>query len=426
MLPAGAHIYRKLEELIRAQYRLRNYSEVISPNMFHSDLFNVSGHVDKYADDMFFLDVDGQQHALKPMNCPGHALMFKQLMPSYRQLPLRLAEFGVCHRNEKSGALSGLRRVRRFEQDDGHIFCLPDQIQSEVADVLDFVRLVYAKLGLDYSLELSSRPEKYIGEIEVWDEAEDQLKAALDLFAPGRWNIDKGGGAFYGPKIDIKIQAAGGKALQLASIQLDFQLPQRFDLRVQQPAKGPHWCLHADCLLEDEPFPSADALASHAVEMQHGGYEKPKGSWARPVMIHRAVLGSLERMLSVLLERWGANWPFFLSPRQVLILPKDPANAAHVAQAERVSSQIRVAGFSVAIDHSQQSLNSRLVMADGRHDDRGMHAKAKVVLIIGNREIERDDVAARIDCKPQPAMKMDAFLSILHDLEQASQGSVQI
>lgn len=415
-LPAGAHLYRKLEELIRDEYRRRGYQEVISPNLFHGHLFEVSGHADKYAEDMFVVDVDNKRHFLKPMNCPGHALMYQQLQPSQRQLPLRLAEFGVCHRNEKSGALSGLRRVRRFCQDDAHIFCLASQVQSEVAGVLDFVHVVYSKLGLEYSLELSSRPEQFIGEIEVWEHAEAQLRAALDMFAPSNWSLEEGGGAFYGPKIDIKVKDVSGRELQCASIQLDFQLPERFDLKL---AGGSLWCLHDDCLEELEPFECPEALAQHSKD-EHG-MEPPERQGVRPVMIHRAVLGSLERMLSVIIEAHGSDWPFWLAPRQVLVLPKDPGNAVHVARSKQVCVAVSIAGFAASVDHSQQSLNLRLVVADGRHSHRGVHERVAVVVIIGDREVESGRVAARINGEPCSPVEIEELVSMLQALHEASQ-----
>jgi len=420
-LPAGAHVYRKLEELIRSEYRQRGYQEVISPNLFHSSVFAQSGHLAKYSNDMFPVAVDSsEQHYLKPMNCPGHCIMFKHANVSYRQLPLRLAEFGVCHRNEASGALSGLRRVRRFCQDDAHIFCLPSQVGGEVAAALSFVRKVYRMLGLDFHLVLSSRPESFIGEVAQWEQAEEQLEAALEAFAPGAWSLDKGGGAFYGPKIDINVPNASGRVMQCASIQLDFQLPQRFDLKVRVPGCGPHWCLHEDCLEQLQPFPSEEPLEAHFLaEHPCSGAREASNEWVCPVMIHRAVLGSLERMMSVLLERHGSDWPFWLSPRQVLVLPKAQA-VDHVERAEAVAKALQVAGFAAEVSRSQHSLNMRLLVADGRHSDKGRHAQVLVVLIIGDREIANGNIAVRIESKPEPNLSLDELIKRLKELELAS------
>lgn len=252
--------------------------------MYNKRLWDTSGHNEKYADDMFNLEVDKERFALKPMNCPGHCLMFGHRERSYRELPIRMADFGVLHRNEASGALSGLTRVRRFQQDDAHIFCMPEQIESEIRGVFDFIEAVYKPLGFEYKLKLSTRPEKYLGEVEVWNNAEKVLASALDAFVPGQWSINEGDGAFYGPKIDITILDALKRSHQCATIQLDFQLPLRFDLTYR-------------------------------------GADDAAGVISRPVMIHRAILGSLERFMGILTEHTAGRWPFWLSPRQVMVIP---------------------------------------------------------------------------------------------------------
>ena len=219
-LPHGARIYNTLMDFIKSEYRKRGFDEVITPNMYNSKLWETSGHWANYKDDMFALPVDKETFALKPMNCPGHCLMFAMRDRSYKELPLRFADFGVIHRNEASGALSGLTRVRRFVQDDAHIFCRANQIEEEVVGCFDFLRHVYGLFGFSFKLELSTRPEKYLGEIETWNAAEERLAKALDRFVPGAWELNPGDGAFYGPKIDITISDAMRRSHQCATIQL--------------------------------------------------------------------------------------------------------------------------------------------------------------------------------------------------------------
>eukprot|EP00357_Protocruzia_adherens_P032033 CAMPEP_0115010416 /NCGR_PEP_ID=MMETSP0216-20121206/23305_1 /TAXON_ID=223996 /ORGANISM="Protocruzia adherens, Strain Boccale" /LENGTH=602 /DNA_ID=CAMNT_0002378631 /DNA_START=38 /DNA_END=1842 /DNA_ORIENTATION=- len=229
-MPQGAHVYNKLMDLIRKEYAVRGYTEVVSPNMYNCDLWKCSGHYQHYKDDMFIIDVDEQEFGLKPMNCPGHCLMFDNTIRSYKELPIRYADFGVLHRNEISGALSGLTRVRRFQQDDAHIFCTQDQIMQEVLGCLDFLAYIYGLFGFDFELALSTRPEKALGDVELWNVAEEQLAKALDAFGKP-WKVNPGDGAFYGPKIDIKLFDALRRQHQCGTVQLDFQLPIRFNLQ---------------------------------------------------------------------------------------------------------------------------------------------------------------------------------------------------
>ncbi|CAK9112756.1 Threonine--tRNA ligase 1 [Durusdinium trenchii] len=231
--PLGTRVYNKLMDFMRSEYRLRGFQEVVTPNMYDARLFLASGHYQNYKDDMYSLDVEKQEWMLKPMNCPGHFVMFDARVRSYKELPLRYADFGVLHRNEASGALTGLTRVRRFQQDDAHIFCRPDQIKSEVASALDFLDFVYKIFGFKASYALSTRPKKALGSKEIWDNAEVQLKAALDQ--SGReWSLNPGDGAFYGPKIDIRLQDAMKRKHQCGTIQLDFNGPIRFNLQYRK------------------------------------------------------------------------------------------------------------------------------------------------------------------------------------------------
>ncbi|XP_071533468.1 threonine--tRNA ligase 1, cytoplasmic isoform X1 [Panulirus ornatus] len=281
--PRGAYIYNTLIDFIRSEYHKRGFQEVVTPNVYNTKLWETSGHWQHYKENMFAFEVEKEKFALKPMNCPGHCLMFGHTSRSWRELPIRMADFGVLHRNELSGALTGLTRVRRFQQDDAHIFCTPEMIESEIKGCLEFLSSVYENFGFDFLLKLSTRPEKYLGEIEMWDQAEEQLKKSLNDFGKA-WKLDPGDGAFYGPKIDITVTDALRRQHQCATIQLDFQLPIRFDLQ----------------------------------------YVSETGEKKRPVIIHRAILGSVERMIAILTESFGGKWPFWISPRQCMIVPVAP------------------------------------------------------------------------------------------------------
>ncbi|RDW87761.1 hypothetical protein BP5796_03455 [Coleophoma crateriformis] len=325
-LPNGTRIFNNLTAFLRAQYTHFGFQEVITPTIYKKSLWEKSGHWQNYAEDMYSVVGRGasgqetgqlgedEEYGLKPMNCPGHCLIFGSRPRSYRDLPIRYADFSPLHRNEISGALSGLTRVRRFHQDDGHIFCRPIQIKEEISESLEFIRLAYSALGLGpYRLTLSTRPEDhYIGTAEEWDNAEAALKESLD--ASGQtWTINPGDGAFYGPKIDIIIRDSDGKEHQTATIQLDFQLPKRFELEYQAPAPE----------LEQKGQTTTDPELLAAT-----------GS-VRPVMIHRAILGSVERLMALLIEHYNGRWPFWLNPRQIAIITVSDAPEI-VAQAELV------------------------------------------------------------------------------------------
>ncbi|XP_021931128.1 threonine--tRNA ligase, cytoplasmic isoform X3 [Zootermopsis nevadensis] len=305
-LPRGAHVYNALVDFIKSEYRKRGFQEVVSPNIYNSKLWQTSGHWAHYADNMFLFDVEKETFALKPMNCPGHCLIFDQGIRSWRELPLRLADFGVLHRNELSGALTGLTRVRRFQQDDAHIFCAVEQIRQEMLGALNFLKHVYSVFGFSFQLVLSTRPEKFLGEVNMWNEAEKQLEDSLNEFGDP-WKENPGDGAFYGPKIDITILDALKRPHQCATIQLDFQLPIRFNL----------------------------------------GYVSESGEKKRPVIIHRAILGSVERMIAILTESYAGKWPFWLSPRQCIVIP---VGAPFHDYAFKVKDQLYSAGFMCDVD----------------------------------------------------------------------------
>nr|XP_019582175.1 PREDICTED: probable threonine--tRNA ligase 2, cytoplasmic isoform X1 [Rhinolophus sinicus] len=335
-LPRGAFIYNTLMDFIREEYHRRNFMEVLSPNVYNSKLWEASGHWQHYSENMFTFDIEKDTFALKPMNCPGHCLMFAHRPRSWREMPIRFADFGVLHRNELSGTLSGLTQVRRFQQDDAHIFCTVEQIEEEIKGCLQFLQSVYSTFGFSFQLNLSTRPENFLGEIETWDEAERQLQNSLMEFGKP-WKMNPGDGAFYGPKIDIKIKDAIGRYHQCATIQLDFQLPVRFNLT----------------------YVSKD------------GDDKKN-----PVIIHRAILGSVERMIAILSENYGGKWPLWLSPRQVMVIPMEPTDEKYALQ---VSSEFFEEGFmtDVDLDHNF-TLNRKIRNA--------LLAQYNFILVVGENE----------------------------------------
>jgi threonyl-tRNA synthetase len=364
LLPHGMIINNNLLDFMRSEYWKRGYQEVSSPNMFNSQLWKTSGHWDHYKEDMFLLDVDKENFALKPMNCPGHCLLFGVRDRSYRDLPMRVAEFGVLHRNEASGALSGLTRVRRFVQDDSHIFCRQDQIGPEMHDLLDFFQTIYGTFGLTFKMKLSTRPEKYLGDLKDWNEAERVLTEALDVFTAkgnAKWELNPGDGAFYGPKIDITISDALKRDFQCATIQLDFQLPQRFGLEYVTAEKPPASAVES--AKSEQPKISA---AEKTVVDKKAGEEKPEDKikpkalapgYARPVIIHRAIFGSFERFLGILVEHFAGKWPFWVSPRQVLIVPVMPSANPYVLEVQKI---FRDKHMHVDVDISGNTLQKKI------------------------------------------------------------------
>ncbi|KAJ2777630.1 threonyl-tRNA synthetase [Coemansia interrupta] len=354
-LPHGARIYNTLIEFIRNMYRDRGFEEVVTPNMFNVKLWEQSGHWANYQKDMFSLDVEKEKFALKPMNCPGHCLMFGMRDRSYRELPIRFADFGVLHRNEASGALSGLTRVRRFQQDDAHIFCTQEQVRSEITGVLRFLEDVYSIFGFTFELELSTRPENFLGEIEVWNRAEKQLEDALNEFG-AKWTINPGDGAFYGPKIDITIRDALKRAHQCATIQLDFQLPLRFQLQYRAPN----------------------------TKSEEGGDSELGGDFQRPVIIHRAILGSVERMIGILTENFAGKWPMWLSPRQVMVVP---VTGVVFEYAQQVKDKLHKAGFYAEVDLGGETLNKKIRNAE--------IAQYNFICVVGAEEQAENSVNVR-------------------------------
>ncbi|XP_004404265.1 PREDICTED: threonine--tRNA ligase, mitochondrial isoform X3 [Odobenus rosmarus divergens] len=367
-LAAAAQPFRRLEvsqdqlrQLFKAEYTRRGFSEVKSPTLFSTKLWELSGHWEHYQEDMFTLQPPGSDGpasspsdhstshptdtlALKPMNCPAHCLMFAHRPRSWRELPLRLADFGALHRAEASGSLGGLTRLRCFQQDDAHVFCAPDQLEAEIRGCLDFLRSVYAVLGFSFRLALSTRPSGFLGEPCLWDQAEQVLQQALEEFGEP-WDLSPGDGAFYGPKIDVHLHDALSRPHQCGTIQLDFQLPLRFDLQYKGQAGVPE----------------------------------------RPVLIHRAVLGSVERMLGVLAESCGGKWPLWLSPFQVVVIPVQTEQEEY---AREVQQRLQAAGLVCDLDADSGLTLSRRVR-------RAQLSHYNFQFVVGQREQSKRTVNVR-------------------------------
>ncbi|KAG4423411.1 hypothetical protein IFR04_003515 [Cadophora malorum] len=410
-LPHGTRIYNTLQSFLREEYWARGYNEVISPNMYNSELWKTSGHWDYYKDDMFTFDSEKDTFALKPMNCPGHCLMFDHRERSHRELPWRVADFGVLHRNEASGALSGLTRVRRFQQDDAHIFCREDQIEEEIMQLFDFLNKVYGLFGFTFKMKLSTRPEKFMGKREVWDMAETKLRSALDEFTKGAWELNEGDGAFYGPKIDITISDCLKRDWQCATIQLDFQLPQNFGLEYMTSE------------MVTKPKEEGDAAKPKQEEPKKPAHVGPDGKkervykpltpgCARPVMIHRAIAGSIERFTAILTEHFGGKWPFWLSPRQILVIP---VGVGYFDYAKEVQGIFKAENMFIDVDLSGNTLQKKIRT--------GQLAQYNFIFVVGDQEMtgrevnvrNRDDTSTQDRGKPVPLKEAIAKLKALRD-----------
>ena len=339
----GWTIYKEVENYMRGQLRKFDYEEVRAPLIMDVSMWEKSGHWDKYHDAIFATESEKRTYAVKPMNCPGHIQIFNQGLKSYRELPYRMAEFGLVHRNEPSGSLHGLMRVRSFTQDDAHIFCTPDQIKENVLEILSFVDSIMSAFGFKYEMEISTRPEKSIGDEAYWIAATEGLKKALDENGI-KYGIDEGGGAFYGPKIDIKITDALKRKWQCGTIQVDFNLPERFDISY------------------------VDANNEHA----------------RPVMLHRAILGSFERFIGILIEHTSGEFPFFIAPTQAVLIP---ISDAHLDYAKKLANALMAEGIDVEVSSKNESLNKRIRNAETM--------RVPMILVIGDAEVENQSVAVR-------------------------------
>ncbi|MEI8347325.1 MAG: threonine--tRNA ligase [Pseudomonadota bacterium] len=343
--PKGAFIYNQLVDFMRQLYVTYEYQEVITPQILDVELWHTSGHYENYKDNMYFTKIDEREFAVKPMNCPCHMLLYKHFKYSYRDLPLRMADFGRLHRYEKSGTLAGLTRVRTFCQDDGHIFLPLSEVQAEIGRVMEMYFTVYDHFGLkDARIFLSTRPPKKIGDDSIWDTAENGLKEALEK--SGRpFQINEGDGAFYGPKIDFQLADALKRYHQLGTIQLDFNLPERFDLK----------------------------------------FTNQQGELERPVVIHRALLGSLERFFAIYLEHVGGAYPFWLAPEQAVIVPV--ANDRHTESAKVLHGYLKKLGFRVKVDDRPESMGLKTRQIQMK--------KIPFMLVIGDREMESQTVSVR-------------------------------
>ncbi|MBR91721.1 MAG: threonine--tRNA ligase [Dehalococcoidia bacterium] len=343
-LPNGTIILSELEKYVKDLYNLYDYKEVITPQIFNTELWKRSGHYENYLENMFFVSIDKKEFGVKPMNCPAAALVYASEIHSYRDLPLRLADFGRLHRNERSGVTHGLTRVRSFSQDDAHIFCKFDQIQAEIENFLDMLNESYKTFKFDnIRFELSLRPEKRVGDENTWNESEKILKNILDK-NNYKYSMQSGEGAFYGPKIDAFVPDAIGREWQLGTVQLDFSLPERFSLE----------------------------------------YIEEDGSRQKPVVIHRAMLGSLERFLGVLIEHLSGNFPTWLSPVQAIIIP---ITDKHLDYSYDIYKQFKSKNIRIEIDESNERMNAKIRNAQLR--------KIPYMFIIGDNEMSSKTVSVR-------------------------------
>lgn len=360
--PKGMIIRNILEDFWRKEHYKRGYQEIKTPIILNRDLWIRSGHWDHYRENMYFTKIDGEDYAIKPMNCPGSMILYKRKIHSYRDLPLRVAELGLVHRHELSGVLHGLMRVRCFTQDDAHIFMLPEQIKDEILGVIDLVDYFYSIFGFKYHVELSTRPENSMGSDEDWERATNALKEALE--AKGlEYKINEGEGAFYGPKIDFHLEDSIGRTWQCGTIQLDFQMPERFDLT----------------------------------------YVGPDGEKHRPVMIHRVVFGSIERFIGILIEHFAGAFPTWLAPVQVRVLTiTDRTNA----YAEEVAQKLRDADIRVEADLRNEKIGYKVREAQLE--------KIPYMLVLGDKEQENGTVAVRARGKGDlGAMSLDEFMNMI-------------
>jgi threonyl-tRNA synthetase len=365
----GTIIYNRLVQYMRDLYGPYEYEEIITPQILDVQLWKTSGHYDNYKENMYFTEVDEREFSVKPMNCPASTFVYSAQKRSYRDLPLRLADFGRLHRYERSGVTAGLTRVRTFCQDDAHVYCTPDQIGSEIKRVIDMIMKTYALFDFgDVKIALSTRPEKRVGSDELWDKAETQLKQVLDQI--GRpYTINKGDGAFYGPKIDFQVADALKRYHQLGTVQLDFNLGARFK------------CEYID----------SDNTAK------------------TPVVIHRAVLGSLERFMGILIEHTAGAFPFWLAPLQARIVPiKEP----HAAYAKEFIAKLKKAGYRVDLDDRNESM--------GLKTREAQIAKIPFALVAGDREMQANQFAVRkYGEKESKVMTQDEILALFAGLQAA-------
>ncbi|WP_296129666.1 threonine--tRNA ligase [uncultured Anaerococcus sp.] len=372
--PNGMILMNELLDWWRGVLDNNGYGEIKTPLILNEDLWHRSGHWDHYKENMYFTKIDDEDYAIKPMNCPGSVLTYASNQHSYRDLPIRLAEFGQVHRHELSGTLHGLFRVRTFTQDDAHVYCLPSQIKEEVYKMIDLADLLYSTFGFKYTIELSTRPDDFMGDIKDWDFAEDQLKAALEE-RNIEYQINPGDGAFYGPKIDFHLLDAAKREWQCGTIQLDFQLPANFNLE----------------------------------------YVDEDGSKKRPVMLHRALLGSVERFIGVLTEHFAGRFPLWINPRQVTIIPVADRFAD---KANELADKIKEAGFRVNVDARSEGVGYKIRAAQ--------MMRANYMLVVGEKEIESGLLTVRNrDGEETKDVKVEDFISqISKERDEKSRESI--
>lgn len=342
--PKGAVLREVIEDFLKKEHKKRGYQQVIIPHIAKINLWNTSGHTGHYRENMYFMEIDEQEYVLKPMNCPGHILIYKRKINSYRDLPVRFFELGTVYRHERSGVLHGLLRVRGFTQDDAHIFCRPDQLNDEIKKVIDFAFDMLHKFGFnEFEVHLSTRPESYVGSEENWKHATEALEQALKE-KNVKYGIDPGAGVFYGPKIDIKLKDAIGRLWQGPTIQVDFNLPERFDLH----------------------------------------YIGEDGAQHRPVMIHRVVLGSMERFIGALTEHYAGAFPLWLAPVQVVVLP---IADRHIEYSKEIKEELEKREIRIELDDRREKIGLKIREAQLQ--------KIPYMLVIGDKEVENKTVAVR-------------------------------
>ena len=369
-LPNGARLRSKLEHLLYKAHRVRGYEPVRGPEILKAEMWKISGHYANYKENMYFTTIDEQEYGIKPMNCVGHIQIFKNSLVSYKDLPLKLFEYGVVHRHEKSGVMHGLFRVREFTQDDSHIFCTQNQIKEVIFEVLEFVDAIMKMFDFKYEIEVSTRPEKAIGDDIFWEKTTQGIMDALDENNI-EYGIDEGGGAFYGPKIDIKILDAIGRKWQCGTVQVDMNLPSRFQAE----------------------------------------YINEEGHKEQPVMIHRAILGSFERFIGILTEHCGGEFPFIIAPTQVIFIPIAPQHVDYAKQLQKELLQIDV---DSKIFDKNESLNKRIRNAEKQ--------RVPMIVVIGDEEVANEKIALRDRRKrEQSELSKDAFITLLKEIKMGSE-----
>jgi len=368
-LPNGAKLRSKLEHLLYKAHRIRGYEPVRGPEMLKAEMWKISGHYDNYKENMYFTEIDEQEYGIKPMNCVGHIQIFKNDLVSYKDLPLKMFEYGVVHRHEMSGAMHGLFRVREFTQDDAHIFCTREQVKDVIIDVLEFVDSLMKVFDFEYEMEVSTKPKKAIGDDEFWEATTKGIMDALDS-ENLPYGIDEGGGAFYGPKIDIKITDAIGRKWQCGTVQVDMNLPSRFNIE----------------------------------------YVNDKGEKEQPVMIHRAILGSFERFVGILTEHCAGEFPFVIAPTQVIFVP---IADTHVEYAKSLQKELLYNEIDSKIFDMNESLNKRIRMAEKQ--------RVPMIIVVGDEEVANETVALRDRRnREQSNMSKNEFINMLNEIKSGS------